>query len=104
MAGLPYQGGFSPPLYSVGVPVLATTISSRCVSLWPIRWINVRTMLADYRRMGETLWDRFNAGKQDQLWFLSSLTEVFRSAGSAGFLFEEFEKAVSELQELAGIA
>jgi len=63
---------------------------------------NARSILADYRQAGESVWGRFNAGKQDQLWFFRSLAEVFRSAGARGFLLDEFERTVSELERTAG--
>ncbi len=63
---------------------------------------NVRSVLAEYRQIGEPLWKRFNAGKQDQLWFFRRLTEVFRTAGAAGFLIVEFKRTVSELEKEAG--
>ncbi len=65
---------------------------------------NARSILADYRQVGEPLWKRFNAGKQDQLWFFRRLTEVFRTAGAEGFLILEFKRTVSELEREAGAA
>jgi (p)ppGpp synthase/HD superfamily hydrolase len=65
---------------------------------------NVRSTLADYRQAGELVWSRFNAGKDDQLWLIRSLSQVFHAAGAAGFLAEEFDRAVSELERLAGAA
>jgi (p)ppGpp synthase/HD superfamily hydrolase len=62
---------------------------------------NVRSILADYRSKGESLWSRFNAGKQDQLWFFRSLVRAFRSAGAIGFLVDEFDRTVSELERVA---
>lgn len=38
---------------------------------------NARTMLLDHRYLGAAFWSRFNAGADDQLWYLSSLVEVF---------------------------
>jgi (p)ppGpp synthase/HD superfamily hydrolase len=63
---------------------------------------NARSTLADYRALGEALWSRFNAGKDDQLWFYRSLKEAFRAVGATGFLLEEFERTVSEIEKLAG--
>lgn len=63
---------------------------------------NARSTLADYRSQGDLVWSRFNAGKEDQLWLYRSLRETFRAAGAAGFLFEEFESAVLEMERLTG--
>jgi GTP pyrophosphokinase len=62
----------------------------------------VRSVLADYRKKGESLWARFNADKDDQLWFFRSLVHAFRAAGAVGFLIEEFERTVAELEREAG--
>ena len=61
---------------------------------------NVRSMLADYRDIGERLWSRFNAGKQDQMWFYRSLVGAFYESGMTGFLVDEFERTVSEFKGL----
>lgn len=63
---------------------------------------NVRSILADYRHIGDTLWTRFNAGKQDQLWFFRSLVDVFRQAGAKGFLMDELERSVAEVERIVG--
>ncbi|HYA43480.1 MAG TPA: HD domain-containing protein [Syntrophobacteraceae bacterium] len=61
---------------------------------------NVRSIVADYRHTGDQLWRRFNAGKQDQMWFFRSLPPVFRTAGATGPLIEEFERTVAELESI----
>ncbi len=63
---------------------------------------NAQAILADYRLRGDSLWSRFNAGKHDQLWYFRSLVHYFRRAGAAGFLVEECDRTVSELEQLAG--
>lgn len=61
---------------------------------------NARSILADYQRIGDKLWSRFNAGREDQLWFYRSLVATFRAAGENGFLIEEFENVVTQLERL----
>ncbi len=63
---------------------------------------NARAMVADYRRDGESLWSKFNAGKADQFWYYHSLIAAFEQAGAHGILFDEFIKTVAELEQLAG--
>jgi (p)ppGpp synthase/HD superfamily hydrolase len=63
---------------------------------------NARSILRDYRHLGETLWPRFNAGKADQLWFFRSLIGAFRETGAKGHLIDELEKVVEEIERLAG--
>ncbi len=40
---------------------------------------NARAVLADYGRMGDELWKRFNGGRDGTLWYYRSLAEVFGS-------------------------
>ena len=42
---------------------------------------NSRAILADYRRHGEALWDRFNAGRDDILWSYRTLARQFAEDG-----------------------
>src|ERR671913_437741 len=38
---------------------------------------NARSMLLDCRALGEGFWSRFNADVDEQLWYLSSLVDIF---------------------------
>jgi (p)ppGpp synthase/HD superfamily hydrolase len=42
---------------------------------------NARAILADYRRHGEALWTRFNAGRDDILWYYGELARIFAEQG-----------------------
>lgn len=59
---------------------------------------NVRTIVFDYRRLGEALWERFDPGA-DPVWYYRSLTEVFNRRSSSP-LVAELEREVSELEAL----
>ncbi|MDP8929463.1 MAG: HD domain-containing protein [Actinomycetota bacterium] len=61
---------------------------------------NVRTMLTDLRKDGDKFWDRFNAGREEQLWYHRSLAEVF-ARRFPGPLCEELQRGVEELVEEA---
>ena len=61
---------------------------------------NARAILADYRAIGETLWERFNGGKEGTLWYYRSLVMVLRNAERTP-LVEELERVVSEIEMLA---
>ena len=61
---------------------------------------NARTILADYQKLGEALWERFNGGKQGTLWYYRTLVETLRAGGPAP-LVEELDKVVSEIETLA---
>jgi (p)ppGpp synthase/HD superfamily hydrolase len=60
---------------------------------------NARAILFDYRREGERLFQRFNAGKADQLWYYETLLEEFR-VRSASPLVQELDRVVTELAAL----
>lgn len=42
---------------------------------------NARAILADYRQHGDALWDRFNAGREDVLWYYGELARIFTEHG-----------------------
>lgn len=37
---------------------------------------NLTTLLEDYEQYGDMLWERFNAGKEQQLWFYASIADA----------------------------
>ena len=41
------------------------------------KFSNAQAILADLRAMGDKLWDKFKAGKDDQLWYYRSLVDAF---------------------------
>ena len=61
---------------------------------------NARTILADYRQSGETVWERFNGGRDGTLWYNRALVEALRAGGPSP-LVEELERVVAELERLA---
>ncbi len=63
---------------------------------------NARAILADYQRLGEGLWKRFNAGKEDQLWYYKSSISAYEAAGYQGPLLEELRRLVSLIRAQAG--
>jgi (p)ppGpp synthase/HD superfamily hydrolase len=61
---------------------------------------NVRTLLKDYRTMGERIWTRFlTRNGDDQVWAYRSAAEAFVAAGT-GPMAEELLRAVEELARL----
>jgi len=62
---------------------------------------NARAVLADYRELGEGLWSRFNAPKEDQLWFYDAMVETLRKTAAPTVLVDELERVVKELKQLA---
>lgn len=64
---------------------------------------NARAILADYRAQGEGLWQRFNAPREDILWYYRELVAIFRDRGPAS-LAGELARVVAEIHHLAGVA
>jgi 8-oxo-dGTP pyrophosphatase MutT (NUDIX family) len=61
---------------------------------------NARAILADYRRLGETLWPRFRAPRNDQLWYFRRLVDIYQDKGPAS-LAGGLARVVTELHRLA---
>lgn len=61
---------------------------------------NARAILTNYRQIADALWSRFNAGQDDQLWYLRTLADVFASGGAPGNLVCEFGATVREIDRL----
>ena len=58
---------------------------------------NARSILKDYRAIGERLWGRFTGGREGTLWYYRALVAVFQEAG-AGPLVEELDRVVTEIE------
>ncbi len=61
---------------------------------------NLRSMLMDYRRVGDALWWRFHAGRNEQLWYYRSCLQAYTDAGCKGPLMEEMRRLLDELTAL----
>jgi len=61
---------------------------------------NARTILNDYRRVGEAVWERFNGGRNGTLWYYRALVETLHMVGPTP-LVQELDRVVSELERLA---
>ncbi|MCU1301491.1 MAG: metal dependent phosphohydrolase [Candidatus Sulfotelmatobacter sp.] len=61
---------------------------------------NVRSILSDYREVGESIWTRFNGGREGTLWYYRSLMEEFLRH-KPNRLIRELELAVRELEASA---
>jgi len=63
---------------------------------------NVRTILADYRRNGETIWKRFNGKRSGTLWYYRALSDEYKRRG-ANRITRELEIAVAELERTVAV-
>jgi len=61
---------------------------------------NARSILADLRRHGASVFDRFNAPQADVLWYYRALVTAFR-AKHDDFLVQELDRIVTEIAMLA---
>ncbi|GAB1545050.1 HD domain-containing protein [Scytonema sp. NUACC21] len=59
---------------------------------------NARSLLADWRKLGNSIWTEFSSGKEGTLWFYQSLVQVYRETGS-DLMTEELEGIVKQLSQ-----
>ncbi|MBL6929255.1 MAG: HD domain-containing protein [Rhodospirillales bacterium] len=64
---------------------------------------NARTILKDYREVGEEVWARFNGGRDGTLWYYRALLETLDGKGS-DTLVSELRLVVEEIEALASSA
>ena len=61
---------------------------------------NVRSILSDYRAVGESVWSRFNGGCEGTLWYYRTLLDIFLQH-KRNRITRDLELAVMELESLA---
>ena len=61
---------------------------------------NVRSILSDYRAVGESVWSRFNGGREGTLWYYRTLLDIFLQH-KRNRITRDLELAVMELESLA---
>jgi GTP pyrophosphokinase len=61
---------------------------------------NVRSILSDYREIGESVWARFNGGRDGTLWYYRTLRDEFLRH-KPNRITRDLELAVNELESLA---
>ncbi|OKH31567.1 phosphohydrolase [[Phormidium ambiguum] IAM M-71] len=57
---------------------------------------NSRSILKDYRELGESVWQRFKGGKEGSIWYYKSLVKAYRQVYFSP-LVDELERVVTEL-------
>jgi len=63
---------------------------------------NARSILRDFQKEGDSIWERFNGGKSGTLWYYQSLANIFDKSPYS-FLKQELRQIVEEIITLAGI-
>jgi len=61
---------------------------------------NVRSIVSDYRAIGESVWSRFNGGREGTLWYYRTLRDEFLR-DQPNRITRDLALAVSELESLA---
>jgi len=65
---------------------------------------NARSIVADLRHDGDAVWERFNATKAQSLGYYRALVAAFRGNPQHAIdLVDELDRAVSQMEELAGV-
>jgi GTP pyrophosphokinase len=60
---------------------------------------NVRSIVLDYRYLGDKVWERFTGGREGTLWYYRALVDIYRRGPSNRWL-DELERNVAELERL----
>lgn len=63
---------------------------------------NARSILKDYRLLGESLWQRFQGGKAGTLWYYRAIADAFHQIQTTPIV-EELTRVVTELEQLVAI-
>jgi len=67
---------------------------------------NARSTVNDLENDGPTMWAKFNAGAEDQLWWYDSLTDVYTEHAEAGRADKarvaELQRLVARMHDLSG--
>jgi (p)ppGpp synthase/HD superfamily hydrolase len=58
---------------------------------------NARAILADHRAIGDAVWERFSAGRDEQLWYYRELVAAYRVAGVTSPMLDELARVVAAL-------
>jgi GTP pyrophosphokinase len=64
---------------------------------------NARCILADYREIGERLWQRFSGGKEGTLWYSREMAKALKRQRS-GPVVKELSRVVTEIEMFGGPA
>ncbi len=61
---------------------------------------NARSILRDLECMGNSVWGRFNGGKEGTLWYYQSLVDIFDEKRD-GYMATELKRVVSKIEEIS---
>jgi len=61
---------------------------------------NARAILADHRRIGDDVWARFNAPREDILWYYTEALKAYRQAAVNSPLLDDLQILVWEMRKV----
>jgi (p)ppGpp synthase/HD superfamily hydrolase len=61
---------------------------------------NASSIISEYRKVGERVWDRFKANKTETLWFYTSIINAMRASGENRPILDELVIVVEELKSV----
>jgi (p)ppGpp synthase/HD superfamily hydrolase len=62
---------------------------------------NARSILRDLECVGESVWGRFNGGKEGTLWYYQSLIDIFNEEQD-GYMARELKRVFCRIEEISG--
>jgi (p)ppGpp synthase/HD superfamily hydrolase len=62
---------------------------------------NARSILSDWYRVKDEIWNRFTGRKEGTLWYYRSMVEASKAAGGLLYLTAELERVVIQLENLS---
>ena len=96
-----YQGGEKPPWHerkAAYVDQIRKETYPLCRVSLADKIHNARTIVMDYRQLGDAIWKRFKANKDEQLRYYRALVNAFREAKAPDHLLDELDMLVSKLE------
>jgi hypothetical protein len=61
---------------------------------------NTRAILAEFRRHGSQVFERFSGKRDGTLWYYRTLVTAFRRHGDHADLIDELDRVVTEIEKL----
>jgi (p)ppGpp synthase/HD superfamily hydrolase len=61
---------------------------------------NARSILRDLECMGDSIWERFNGGKEGTLWYYKTLAEIFNEEQD-GYMAGELKRVVYQIEKFS---
>jgi len=79
---------------------LKSTDDDACIVACADKLNNLLSNIRDYKVLGEALWDRFRAGKKEQIWYYSSLGQSFEGREMQHLIYKDYSACLSEFLQL----